>query len=134
MAYSEKTWATEEEITSTGLNQMSENISLALRGLTADRSYALVRLTIDLDGTTNGFTQAITFATDCVDGDPEFSAAPFVVGMTFNYVDSLTDSRNIALRVTSLTSSGMTVIGTYVGFTSPSGYNDTVLTVMLVGS
>lgn len=133
MAYSKKTWATEEEITSTGLNQMSDNIELGLRGLVADRQYAIVQKTIDLDGTTNGFTETITFSSDCEDGDPNFAVAPFVVGMSFNFVDSLTDSRNIALRVTGLSASGMTVIGTYVGFTSPSGYNDTVLTIMLVG-
>jgi hypothetical protein len=76
--YSKKTWASQEVVTSTGLNQMSDNIELALRGLGSDKIYAKGKKNLVFS---NEYFKlgTITFATDADDGDPGFSAAPVLL-------------------------------------------------------
>ena len=78
MAYNKKTWATEEEATSTGLNQMSDNIELALRGKVSNRELATGVLTLTIASGTQQTSGAVVFATDADDGDPDFSATPVI--------------------------------------------------------
>lgn len=76
--YSKKTWASQEVVTSTGLNQMSDNQELALRGLGSDKIYAKGKK--DVVFSSEWLKAAtITFATDADDGDPGFSSAPVLI-------------------------------------------------------
>lgn len=76
--YNKKTWTTEELATSTGLNQMSDNIELALRNKNSDIELATGTWEGTFNGSINAVSTTITFATDADDGDPGFTAAPLL--------------------------------------------------------
>lgn len=99
--YNKKTWSTEELATSTGLNQMSDNIELALRGLASDIQYARGRKQFTVLSGTDNASVTVAFATDPDDGDPAFSGAPRVYA-TLEFVDSFTP------QITSQTLSAIT--------------------------
>jgi len=124
MAYNKKTWTTEELATSTGLNQMSDNIGHAIRTIAADANLILARVekSISLDGTTTSFQTTVTFATDCVDGDPGFDDPPTVIGCTIKSDGALTGISGIVLRWGDRTATEIKVKGEYQGFSNPSGF------------
>lgn len=70
--------ATETEVKSTDINQISDNVELCARGAEADHLYAYgtKRMTIANGGTAD--EEAVVISTDSENGDPGFSGAPVV--------------------------------------------------------
>lgn len=119
--YNKKTWTTEEEATSTGLNQVSDNVELCLRGLVSDRKYAMGISQVTFAGGTNAATVDVTFSTDAEDGDPDFSSTPFIWCQLYNNGDTGLDvSASVDTFPSLVTSEGFRAnVNTY---NSPSTY------------
>lgn len=82
---------------------------------------------VNLDGSGNGESvDAVVFATDALDGDPNFDSAPTCLGIAFEELSTGSDINNptsVTCRIQegSLTASGFTVV------TTVRGGNTTVL-------
>lgn len=96
MAYSKKTWASNELVTATGLNLVSDNIEFHVRSLVSGRKIAFGVKEITWPGNHSPGTGIVTFATDANDGDPGFTNAPFVIA---GRIDIATTSLPIGTRL-----------------------------------
>lgn len=126
--YSEvSAWVADELVTSTKLNQMNDNIIALFKqklGLSpqmdAPVRFARVQKSISLDSTVNNFTNTITFSSDCVDGDPAFSAAPTIIGLSC-YPGSV-NFAPIVLTWNTRSATSVVIRGDYIDWNTPSGF------------
>lgn len=79
MAFLKQIFNFGEVATSTKMNQVSDNIDFMIRSLVAGRKMAHGVAQVTFDGVSTFATKVVTFATDAIDGDPAFTAAPFIV-------------------------------------------------------
>lgn len=79
MSYSKQTFSVEEVLTSTKLNQVSDNIEFMIRSLVSGRKMAHGAKQVTFNGTDSFATAAVVFASDAIDGDPSFTSTPFIL-------------------------------------------------------
>lgn len=79
MAYAKQTFSVEETLTSTKLNQVSDNIEYMIRSLVPGRKFATGKIQLTFDGSSPVRSGQVTFATDAEDGDPGFTSPPIVL-------------------------------------------------------
>lgn len=109
MAYNKVTVATETEVKSDDINQISDNIELCGRGAEADHlyCYGTKQMTIANGGTAD--EEAVTFATEAENGDPGFGSAPKITFGLERVSGTISGVFCALIKESTLSTSGFTI-------------------------